>query len=107
FLTREPSDSTVQAFVSPIQSATDSFFAPRFNITYKASRDNMVYASVARGIKSGGFNGVVPYLPQRLYAPETNWTYEVGTKNVFRDIGLTLNAALFYTDWKDIQTTES
>jgi len=69
--------------------------------------DNLLYASVARGVKAGGSNGLgVPFLPQQQFQRETNWTYEIGSKNYFPEIGLTLNAALFYTDWNDLQTTE-
>lgn len=105
FLTRQPGQTTIQALTPPVQNASNDFFAPRFNLTYKVAPDSMVYASVAKGVKSGGFNGFVPFLPQRTYDPETNWTYELGTKNVFRDIGLTLNASVFYTAWKNVQTS--
>ncbi len=41
---------------------------------------------------------------QEQYAAETNWTYEIGSKNRFFDGALTLNVAAFYTDWKNLQS---
>ena len=103
-LTREPTNATLQALVPPRQTQTQSFFTPRASITYRATPDNMIYASAARGAKSGGFNGFVPFVPQRSYDPETNWTYELGTKNQFFDRKLTVNAALYHTAWRSLQT---
>jgi iron complex outermembrane receptor protein len=105
--TREPGDPTIQALNPPRDFITEEFFAPRFTATYEVTPDNLLYASAARGVKAGGSNGLgVPFLPQREYQRETNWTYEIGSKNYFPELGLTLNAALFYTDWNDLQTTE-
>ncbi|WP_439534483.1 TonB-dependent receptor [Polymorphobacter sp.] len=103
-LTREPTNTAIQALVPPRQAQTQQFFTPRASITYRLSPDNMIYASVARGVKSGGFNGFVPFVPQRSYDPETNWTYEIGTKNQFFDRRLTLNMAAYHTRWRNLQT---
>jgi iron complex outermembrane receptor protein len=106
FLVREPTNPARQSFVPPRDFQEQKFFTPRASVTYRFTPNNNVYATVARGVKSGGFNGVtsIPFVPQRRYEAETNWTYEVGSKNLFRDIGLTLNLAAYYTDWKNIQT---
>jgi len=107
FLTREPSNPSIQALNPPRDFVNEDFFTPRFSATYNFTPDNLIYASVARGVKAGGSNGFVAFVPQRQYKRETNWTYELGSKNYFPEIGLTLNAAVFYTDWKDLQTTEA
>ena len=90
----------------PRLNGTTSFFTPRGSITYRATPDNLVYASVARGVKSGGFNGAtsIPQVAQRTYAPETNWTYEIGSKNQFFDRKLTVNVAAYHTSWRSLQT---
>ncbi len=41
---------------------------------------------------------------QQNYAAETNWTYEIGSKNRFFGGALTLNVAAYYTDWKNLQS---
>ena len=95
-----------QIATPPRLAATTSFFTPRGSITYRATPDNLLYASAARGVKSGGFNGAtsIPQVAQRTYAPETNWTYEIGSKNQFFDRKLTVNVAAYHTVWRSLQT---
>lgn len=88
---------------------SDSYFTPRANISFKVTDDNLLYASVAKGIKSGGINnsnlpGGAPLLAEeQFYGPDTNWTYEIGLKNTFMNGLATLNVAAFYIDWGDLQ----
>ncbi|MFN7177573.1 MAG: TonB-dependent receptor, partial [Thermaurantiacus sp.] len=103
FLTREPTNPTIQALKPPRFQQSFDYFTPRITASWKATPDNLLYASVARGVKSGNLNGNVPFAPQRSYNSETNWTYEIGSKN--RWGGLTLNLAAFHTDWKDLQVS--
>lgn len=71
---------------------------------YDITDDNLLYALVATGHKSGGFNdnlgdlGVAP-----TYKPEKVTLYELGSKNVFYVGGrrMRLNGSLFYNDYKD------
>lgn len=86
----------------------DSYFTPRASIDYKVSQNSLVYVSAAKGVKSGGintFNLNILTPDEVFYGPDTNWTYEIGTKNVFMDGRVTLNAALFYIDWSNLQLT--
>lgn len=83
-------------------------FTPRVSLSYNLTPDNMLYGSFAKGVKSGGFNGYVTgTVPleedEQTYPPESNWTYEVGIKNQLLNNRLTLNAAVFYTEWIDQQ----
>ncbi len=83
-------------------------FTPRATLNYFITPDNMLYASAARGVKSGGFNGYVTgTVPldedERSYDSESNWTYEIGAKNEFLGGHLFANVAVFYTDWKNQQ----
>jgi len=41
---------------------------------------------------------------QERYDAETNWTYEIGTKNRFFGGALTLNLTAFLTEWNNIQS---
>jgi iron complex outermembrane receptor protein len=86
----------------------DSFdtFTPRFTIDYRATDTQLLYASLAKGAKSGGFNTFTAgdfIEDQRTYDPDENWTVEFGSKNDLLDGRLRLNAAIYYTDWKDLQ----
>lgn len=88
---------------------SDKYFTPRGNISFKVTDDNLLYASVAKGVKSGGINnsnlpGGAPLLEdEQFYGPDTNWTYEIGLKNTFMNGLATLNLAAFYIDWGDLQ----
>jgi iron complex outermembrane receptor protein len=79
--------------------------APRFKIT----PDMMVYARVASGYRIGGYN-VLNGLPvsgqiPAGYAPDKTTNYELGVKTNLFDRRLTLDAAVYYIDWKDFQTS--
>lgn len=80
-------------------------FTPRFTADYRINDRQMLYASIANGEKAGGFNGTVFNEVQRTYEPDSNWTYEIGSKNDLLDGRLRMNVAVFYTDWTDLQIT--
>lgn len=90
-------------------------WTPSATLSFKPTRDTLLYASASRGFKSGGFNGrvnsladvtreeggvtvVVPY-----FQPETVWTYEAGAKGNFLGGRVQLSADVFYSDYKDFQ----
>jgi iron complex outermembrane receptor protein len=79
------------------------YVTPRISVDLKLTEDNLLYGSVAKGVKSGGQN--IPGLDpsQDTYEPEENWTYEIGLKNDFLDGRLRANIAAFYIDWTGIQ----
>jgi iron complex outermembrane receptor protein len=92
------------------QEESFSDFTPRLTAEYDLNQETMLYASVAKGVKAGGFNGFVAgpvdlIAAEQTFAPEENWTYEIGTKNTFLDGRLILNAAAYYIDWSDMQIT--
>jgi len=78
---------------------------PRFTLDYQASDTVLVYASVAKAVKTGGFNVVTTagrIAPdERTYDPEQSWNYEFGVKTTFADGRATLNLAGFKSDWTD------
>lgn len=69
------------------------------------ARTAHAYASVARGVKSGGFTTYNSGLPQQLdpYNPERLVAYEVGIKSELFDHRLRVNVAAFYYDYRDQQ----
>lgn len=76
----------------------------RVALNQQLDDDLMVYASISRGFKSGGFNltaaaAAPPFGPERLTS------YEVGAKSEFFDKRLRLNVSGFYYDYKGIQQT--
>ena len=102
---------------APFNDDTKSFdsFTPSATLSYKPTRDTLIYLSASRGFKSGGFNGRanapaditfiedgVPTLTP-TFKPETVWTYELGAKGRFMDGMLTLAGAIFHSDYEDFQ----
>jgi iron complex outermembrane receptor protein len=79
------------------------YWDPRFILAYQINDDRMLYGSVSKGTRSGGINGNLAPGVDPFYEPETNWTYELGTKTTWLDGKLQVNAAAFYVDWKDAQ----
>ena len=77
--------------------------SPRVVLDYKFTPDVMGYASLAKGYKAGGYNGVAP---NSQFAPEKVWNLETGVKSVFPEHDLLLNASLYYYRYDDRQTLQ-
>lgn len=86
-------------------------FTPRFTADYKPSENLLIYASVAKGAKVGGFNVPTATNPltaaQQVFLPETNWTYELGFKAQLFDRALMIEGAVYHTDWTNLQGNEA
>ncbi len=64
----------------------------------------MLYGSIAKGTKPGGFGTVQFTVPQAArLEPETLWAYELGLKTQWFDNTLRANGALFFNDYDDRQ----
>lgn len=83
-------------------------FTPRFALSWQADDNILVYASAARGYKSGGFQGISGTAAGAAtpYDPEFAWSYEVGAKTTWWENILQLNVSLFHTDYKDLQVSQ-
>ncbi len=84
-------------------------FSPRISVDYRLSDETMFYASFSQGFKSGGFDmrGDASINPGTVngYDPEIVDTYELGVKTELADGRMRLNAAVFYSDYTDMQVT--
>jgi iron complex outermembrane recepter protein len=80
------------------QSGTFDSVDPRAYLSYKYAANANVYASFAKGFRSGGFNSA-PFGP---YDPEKIHTYEVGTKAATANGMVQLELAAFLTKYKDM-----
>src|SRR5438270_823071 len=92
-------------FAPPRGTWTDT--SPMASVDWQVTPATMLYARVAKGFKSGGFNGRAndPGSSTK-YDPETVWSYEAGFKttiaNQFR-----LNGAIFDNEYKNFQARVS
>ena len=89
-------------FVTPSETNSFQQFSPKFVLSYKPLDNVMLYGSVSRGFKSGGFN-----LPNPTNTtvdsvnPETLTAYELGWKTQGERVRF--NGAAFYYDYKNLQ----
>ena len=80
---------------------------PKFTLRYLTESNELFYASLTRGYKTGGFNSTFLQDDERTYKPEYNWNYEVGTKVSFLNHALDAEVTLFYVDWRHQQITQT
>ena len=82
-----------------------SDLSPKISLNYQLTDDALIYGSVSKGFKSGGF-GAAPANAKEArtpLAPETAWNYEIGSKSDLFGGRLRLNLAAFYTKYKNLQ----
>ncbi|MDO9361505.1 MAG: TonB-dependent receptor, partial [Sphingopyxis sp.] len=87
------------------KSSEDVFtysISPQFHI----NEDAMLYARLATGYRPGGPNVVVPNVPPTVDADRMK-NYEVGLKADFADRMVSVDVALFWMDWTDIQVVRA
>lgn len=77
----------------------------KFGIDYTGFEDALLYASVSRGFKSGGFQGQLTFDPSDLqpFEEENLLAYEAGAKLTLLDGSMQLNASIFFYDYEDMQ----
>ena len=82
---------------------TDTNWSWKGGLEWRPIEDSLVYASVSKGVKSGGFFSGVTNLQFQLepYSPESLTAYEIGAKTQGL---LSVSGSLFYYDYSDVQT---
>jgi outer membrane receptor protein involved in Fe transport len=95
----------------------DHALTPKFTIKYDLTDTTNIYASAAQGYRDGGINDPIPqslcapYEKQvgitgtapGSYSPDSLWSYEFGTKSLFDDRQLSVNADVYLIRWSSIQ----
>jgi iron complex outermembrane recepter protein len=91
--------------VYPKKYSRDNSFTYLLTPRLKLSQNLMIYARLASGFRPGGpnvsFTGGIP----SSYAPDKTHNYEAGIKADMLDHRLSVDASVYYIDWKDIQIT--
>ena len=129
----KPDQAGAVPLVNPI-SNSNSFddVITRFAVDWQATDDNLLYASVSEGFRSGGISiratlseqaegqpnclpddgDAIPFevlCPENnfsTYDPETVTAFELGSKNIFGDGQFKFNAAYFLTQVDDFQVND-
>lgn len=94
------------AAIVPLSTISDNWgsFSPKASLDYQITDEIMAYISIARGFKSGGFNGrPTTNSAVESFAPEKVLAYEAGIKSQWADNRVRLNLATYYNDYTDIQ----
>ncbi len=89
-------------------SPSENLWGGRIGLEWLTGNDTLIYGSVSRGYKAGGFNtdGSLD-ADLRLYDSEYVWNYELGVKSALLDGALSTRTALFYMDRRDQQVGTS
>lgn len=115
--------------VSGKESMDFTELLPKITLKYEFDKDNLVYASVAKGYKAGGYNIQIfaDIMQERMkssnqnnrypseseidaltsYKPEYSWNYEVGGRASLIKKHLFADVSLFYIDCRDMQFVQS
>jgi iron complex outermembrane receptor protein len=106
----ESKEADLNTFFEPAISPPNTVIAekgfsnvsPNFAASYRFGSRAMLYSSVGRGFKAGGFNPASPS-GSETYGEEQAWHVEGGVKSVFADGKVSTNASVFFIDWSDLQ----
>lgn len=93
------------AIAPPTALETDRDFtqgSPQLSLTRRIANGKMVYGTVSRGYRAGGFNPVSP-AGSEAYDEETSLNYEIGLKTTWMEEQLTINLAAFHISWDHLQ----
>jgi len=89
-------------------SRTDHLFSGKAQLDFHVAKDLLLYASINRGVKGGGYTAplfplFISDLSTLTFNPEKLTSYEVGFKSEFMGHTLRVNGAAYYYDYKDYQ----
>ncbi len=106
-------DGSLTPYTAPNQDRSISYTLPSglARLNWRPADDLLLYGSVSRGIKSGGFTaynttdatgiGTQPFQPEKL------WAYEIGEKADFANGRIQLNNSAYWYDYTDQQVQSS
>ena len=92
---------------------------PRYNVTYQATDDLMLYANAGKGFRGGGANSaaLLDRCAQniadlglgdvRAYESDYVWSYDVGAKGNMLDGSIAYDVGAYVIDWTGIQQSNT
>ena len=99
-----------------VLSSSEHGTTPKVGLSYHFTRHAMVYADAAKGFRPGSATAPVPQnicgadlsaiglsSAPSSYSPDSIWDYEVGEKATLEHLGLSLDSALYYIKWNNLQ----
>jgi iron complex outermembrane recepter protein len=87
-------------------NAQNSGVTPKVNLAYIPDDNTTIYGTVSKGFRPGGPNSPIPPpctpAPEQ-FGPDSVWSYELGEKLRFAQSRVSVNGAIYYEDWSNIQ----
>jgi len=91
---------------TPAYNSSNTAFTYLITPRFKLSLDSMLYLRAASGYRPGGPNANAAFLKvPSQYDPDSTRNYDLGYKADYFDHAVSIDAALYYIDWKDVQVT--
>jgi outer membrane receptor protein involved in Fe transport len=107
-LVRATAEKDKTPVLSPPEKADASFsqIVPKVSLQYAFGDKNLVYYTLAKGYKTGGFNTIADSGEDPAFGPEHSWCHEVGIKNSISGGLLQYDAAFFLINWNNQQISQ-
>jgi iron complex outermembrane receptor protein len=88
--------------------AQNSGVTPKLDLAYIPDDNTTVYGTVSKGFRPGGPNSPIPVPPcgsaaPTQFGPDSVWNYELGEKLRFLNSRVSVNGAIYYEDWTNVQ----
>ena len=97
-------------YIHTVSSSNGNATTPKVSLTWDLDKTDTLYASAAEGYRAGGSNFPIPQaycgLPgpaPQSYGSDSLWSYEMGDKSRFFNNRLSVEASVFYVNWKNLQ----
>jgi iron complex outermembrane receptor protein len=117
--------ATPNAVIDSASREKDQGVSPKFDLSYQAGEQVLIYSTVAKGFRPGGANNPIPtsgslgsqceaelqqnhgtasFVASPLdFKPDDVWSYELGEKWRSAAGRLTLNSAIYFEKWNGVQ----
>ena len=88
--------------------AQNSGVTPKLDLAYIPDDNTTLYGTMSKGFRPGGPNSPIPVPPcasaaPTQFGPDSVWNYELGEKLRFLESRVSINGAIYYEDWTNVQ----
>jgi outer membrane receptor protein involved in Fe transport len=88
--------------------AQNSGVTPKLDLAYIPDDNTTIYVTASKGFRPGGPNSPIPVPPcasqaPTQFGPDSVWNYELGEKMRFLNSRISVNGAIYYEDWTNVQ----
>lgn len=85
-----------------------SELSPKISLEYKLDENKMIYSTISKGYRAGGFNYLAPKGHEDIsFDKESLWSYELGSKLSLYENKIHINSSIYYMDIANMQVTNA